>query len=499
MRIKPSLKSEQFIESVYMRVGAENKAVFARSAIALALAEGVPRDFALEPASGKDIDLDTIAKELIIVFRAAINYRAGKILNDTEFLQEFRRYFEWGCQKMRKIWEEDAGEDNVKFAAELLKRTKMSDTKDIHYKTKNKTRREPLYKIVTSEVKLQILNETESWSLNGPGTDNGLLIISGAPGAGKTQLALDLLAQLSEQGLRFAFFDLKGELEKDETNENLMENRKKFFEQTGASYIRLIDESLPINPLWRETDDTANSQIAYEMSALFSCFVPSLGAIQIGQLQDSYQELESPDFYSWFNHLEEQGISGVHREILKRICEYRVFSNAANAIPLENWLNSSLVIDFKKLGNDDVTKALAVTLLLNMLMKKLNSQLAPINNIQPLKMVLFVDEAHLLLPKEGRTGLLGSLARQGRSWGFPVWLASQDIQSFDIKGSKAVDFSELAKCGVHFTPGNLSPAEKKQYLGGIPRDLQKYEAAVRINNNLTVGAVRQYWKNGGRL
>jgi hypothetical protein len=102
------------------------------------------------------------------------------------------------------------------------------------------------------------------------------------------------------------------------------------------------------------------------------------------------------------------------------------------------------------------------------------------------------------LPKEGRTGLLGSLARQGRSWGFPVWLASQDIQSFDIKGDKAVDFSELAKCGVHFTPGNLSPTEKKQYLGGIPRDLRKGEAAVKINNRLTVGVVRQYWKNGGR-
>lgn len=47
------------------------------------------------------------------------------------------------------------------------------------------------------------------------------------------------------------------------------------------------------------------------------------------------------------------------------------------------------------------------------LLQKLNQQLAVKNDVQPLKMVLFVDEAHLLLPKENKAGLLSSLARQG--------------------------------------------------------------------------------------
>ena len=66
----------------------------------------------------------------------------------------------------------------------------------------------------------------------------------------------------------------------------------------------------------------------------------------------------------------------------------------------------------------------ATPLILNFLIKKLGQQLAVKGDIQPLKMVLFVDETHLLLPKEHKAGLLSQLARQGRSWGFPVWMAS---------------------------------------------------------------------------
>ncbi len=158
-----------------------------------------------------------------------------------------------------------------------------------------------------------------------------------------------------------------------------------------------------------------------------------------------------------------------------------------------------MVIDFKEFGNDSQTKALAVALILNFLMKRLNRNLAIKNNVQPLKMVLFVDEAHLLLPKEGKAGLLGSLARQGRSWGFPVWLASQDADAFFTTGDNATNFAELAECGVHFSPHTLKDSEQKKILGGvIHRDLKKAETALRLQGKLATGMARQFWRDQGK-
>jgi DNA sulfur modification protein DndE len=501
MAFKPSKEAEEFIELVHARVGARTKAVLARSAVCLALAEGVPPDFKPPAGQGSDINSDALFGELEPVINAALNFNTGRALTDTQRNQEFRRVFEWGCQLMKRIWENVAERDQGKFIAELLRRSHVSRTAvaaTLSAQPGATTAAVTPLPVVETEVKLKLIAEADPWSMNGPGTKNGILVVSGAPGSGKSQLVLDLLAQLSGQGVRFVFFDLKGELEDDPNNPRQRETRTKFLTQTGASYVRLIREELPINPLWRDGNDAINAQSAYEIASLFGAFVPQLGAVQVGQLQESFQAMERPDFTNWLLELEARDASGVHRETLKRICDYNLFATADTSMPLEQWLARSLVIDFKQFGNDDTTKSLAVTLILNLLMKRLNNQLSPKDGIQPLKMVLFVDEAHLLLPKEGKIGLLGSLARLGRSWGFPVWLASQDADAFETRGDKAVDFAELAECGIHLTPQTLTTAGQKRVLGSpLTRDLQKGEAAVKLGGKLKIGKARQYHRDGG--
>jgi len=335
--------------------------------------------------------------------------------------------------------------------------------------------------------------------MNGPGTSNGLLVISGQPGSGKSQLALDLLAQLTNHGVRFVFFDMKGELEDDPANAHLRKNRTRFLEQTGARYIRLIREGLPINPLYRDANPAVNAQIANEIAALIRAFAPQLGANQQQALSDAYQALPIPDFASLLWELEQSGISGVPLSIVKRIVDCNLFAGAQTAVSPEQWLGGSLVVDFKEFGNDSETKALAVALILNFLIKKLSQQLAVKNEIQPLKMVLFVDEAHLLLPKENKAGLLSLLARQGRSWGFPLWMASQDADKFLTTGTNETNFAELAECGVHFSPQTLSPTDQKLILGGgVHQKFKKAEAALRLQGKLQIGTARQFWKDGGK-
>jgi len=110
-------------------------------------------------------------------------------------------------------------------------------------------------------------------------------------------------------------------------------------------------------------------------------------------------------------------------------------------------------------------------------------------------MVLFVDEAHNILPKDGKARLLEKLAREGRSWGFPLWLASQDADKFLSSG---VDFAELASAGIHFSPQTLKPREQKDILGDtISRTLDKGEAVLRSGVKTTTNPMRQFWRDGG--
>jgi DNA sulfur modification protein DndE len=495
MKFDTSTEAHEFIETVHARVGARNQAVLGRAALFLALGEGVPSEFKPKDAKGVTLnDEQVVGDELRDVVRAALNYRARRTLDENDYRKVFRQHFEYGCHRLKQLWEE-AGNDQAKFISALLKLAG-----DLDFGTGPKPA-DLAMPIVETEVKLKVLADANGpeWSLNGPGTSNGLLVISGQPGSGKSQLALDLLAQLANHGVRFVFFDMKGELEDDLNNPQQKKNRTRFLEQTGARYVRLIRQDLPINPLLHHPNPTVNAQIAYEIASLIRAFAPQLGAKQAQNISDVYQSLPSPDFVSLADGLEHSGATGVDMAIVKKIVDFNLFASTHTAISAEEWLSGSIVVDFKEFGTDSDTKALAVALILNFLIKKLSQQLAVLKDIQPLKMVLFVDEAHLLLPKEHKAGLLSQLARQGRSWGFPVWLASQDADKFLTTGTDETNFAELAECGVHFSPHTLLDAQQRMILGGIVHQkLKKAEAALRLQGKLLTGVARQFWRDGGK-
>ena len=495
-QFNPSESVEEFIEEVYPRIGARNKTVLGRAGLFLAIGQGVPPKFKPTDSKGKDIAEEYVTgEELNNLVRAALNYRMGRTLDEAGYRDAFRRHFEYGCLQLKQIWE-DSGKDETKFIAELLKHCNTDDFGGVN---KDRAVSGQASLVVSEPVNLNLFADGESWTMNEAG-GNSLLVISGKPGTGKSQLALDILAQVARQGVRFVFFDLKGELEDDPQNPNQRATRDEFLKLTDAKYVRLIQESLPINPLLCDENTNQNASVAYEIAALIRCFAPQLGAKQERAIAKAYQALSAPDFAGLADELEGMDAQGVGAALIHKIVDFNLFASAQNSVTPAEWLQSSLVIDFKRFGNDTVTKSLAVALILNFLMKRMNQSLPVENDVQPLKCVLFVDEAHLLLPKEGKSGLLGSLARQGRSWGFPVWLASQDADAFFTTGENATNFADLADRGLHFSPKTLNAAEQRKILGELPSRMpEKGEAVLRSpNGRLAIGAVRQFWRDKGR-
>lgn len=487
MKFKPSREAEEFIETVHVRLGARNKAVLGRSALFLALGEGVPKGFQPKPAHGKDLEDETvIGDELRDIVRAALNYRADKSLDEAGYRQEFRRHFEYGCQRLAALWEEN-GRDQSRFIGTLLKLGKQDAASGKNAGTEQGTRA-----VVEHEIKLRLLADADEWTVN-RGGQNSLLVISGQPGLGKSQLALDLLAQIARQGVRFLFFDLKGELEEAGPQDpQKAANRKRFFDLTGAQYVRLIDNSLPVNPLYAGSTPPETANIASRVASLVRAFGPQMGANQEDAIRQAYAQLPTPDFPSLAGQLGAMGQSGVALAVLNKIVDLNIFADAQHARPFEEWIRRSVVIDLKRLDND--TRVLVVAFILNFFIERLNQNLSVRNGVQPLQMVLFVDEAHNILPKDGKARLLERLAREGRSWGFPLWLASQDADKFESDG---VDFARLATCGIHFSPQTLTASEQRKILGAIPRELQPGEAAIKLEKKLLTGTARQFWKNEG--
>jgi DNA sulfur modification protein DndE len=498
IRYRPTKVAEEILGDFRSRLGLGDKATAARLAIGRSIhegsltvderieTEGADRGAAIEGVHLFSDDSDIWASAICCIESSTTTSAAL-----------FRSLVECHWHRGALLLEKDlvdAGRSDVDFLVQIAGRLPLqSQFPSVASLRSSATT------LVSKPVAIQALRDRPSWAINAAG-GNGLIVISGRPGSGKSQLALDMLAQAAAQGVRFLFLDLKGELEDSPGDERQREKREKFLSATGASYLRLIDGSLPINPFSVGKNSADTAQIASEIAHLCRCFASQLGANQEKAIRDVYQNLAKPDIDSLVAGIAGQGSNGVGVAILEKISSIKVFTSAARAIDVEDWLEQSHVIDFKGLGNDTEAKSLVVAFVLNTIMRRLNRQIPVANGVQPLQMILFVDEAHLLLPKEGRAGLLGSLARQGRSWGFPVWLASQDADAFVTKGQNAVDFAELADCGVHLSPATLSESLQRQILGQVvSKKLADGEGVLRLKGATVVGEIRQYYRDSGDI
>src|SRR5271165_3848661 len=114
MKFDTSSEAQEFITNIFARVGARNQAVVGRAALFLALGETVPPEFKPKDAKGVTLnDEQILGDDLNDLVRVALNHRAGRSLDETGYRQEFRKHFEFGCQRLSQIWGE-SGNDQAR-------------------------------------------------------------------------------------------------------------------------------------------------------------------------------------------------------------------------------------------------------------------------------------------------------------------------------------------------------------------------------------------------
>ena len=253
----------------------------------------------------------------------------------------------------------------------------------------------------------------------------------GASGGGKTQLALSLLAQVSENRtseLQLVCLDYKGDIA---SNEDLVKRFK-------ADIWDPTRRPMPLNPFM--LDDTSPRQVqlaAERLADLLSSLNPQIGAVQRNffrlAVERAFEERAKqsppfPDFrvlHQWIERLyeEENRAPDSLTEISGHLARMGYFATVDSEGGFAREFEAPLtIVDLHQIQGRRDEVAFFVLEALRYRMRA--SPEAPVaDGWRGVRRLLFIDEAHHYLRKRSR--LLDELLREGRSKGFGVWLATQ--------------------------------------------------------------------------
>jgi DNA sulfur modification protein DndE len=380
-----------------------------------------------------------------------------------------------------------SGMDEVSFNQEHVKNNNQAITKT-HYGGlikiligKDLTNDEPIY---------FNLNDLKTHS-------NAHVAIAGNSGTGKTYFANSFLQQIvdeSKGNVNFVYLDFKGLKKEDE------KNLKPFFDKTKASYIDLPHTQFPINPLsFIDNVNEKNKIMGINKFVDILTHYGNLGKIQQQTLKDAtriafenkkgglYPSLK--EIYTEAINLEGTKPSSLSK-ILLGLTEVDLFDN--NIGNKNNFLNSNVYLSLSGDLNDDV-RFTSLFLIINYIYNTfMNMSNAPIeDNIQSMRYVLLIDEAHVIFKQKKSQELLERILREIRSKGVSVVLLSQGIEEFN---QPSFDFSTMCETAILFDikdKSNLKMMAKFMGLG--EKESQKLKASMeKIDKYQAVSNLKEF-------
>jgi putative DNA sulfur modification protein dndE len=313
---------------------------------------------------------------------------------------------------------------------------------------------------------------------------NSHMAIVGESGSGKTQFAYALLRQVhavSQGQVPFMYLDFKGISEG--------EQQDSFFRQTSCQLVQVGYQPFPVNPL-SAIDNVNAENRTLGITTLIDMLakVNGFGTVQRQRLKkaitaafDAHPGGEYPTFQDVKDNLECIKPDSLDA-LLDDVVSLRLFGQGH----IEQLLRTACYVSLPP-NIPEAARFSALLLILNYLFCAFSAM----TDVQGVRFVLAIDEAHVVLRQRRLAELIESMLRTLRSKGVIMMLLSQGLEEF-----MRTDFDFTTQCAKTYLLKTkaLDPQQVKNFLGmdGAFRSLAPRMAYSRVVGSNPFQLVQNY-------
>ncbi|RYU91350.1 DUF1832 domain-containing protein [Mucilaginibacter terrigena] len=506
INIKTSEENKRIVTELTNKLSLGSENYIARIAFAYSLARRqlLNLETDVKDSKGKEYKEEILFGKHVDFYIAMICQQYNLYKTDKDIPKYIKMHIDHGLESINRIFELNKNYTSIDFLIENIEKgiSALEDVEISPEAVKNFNQRvkkssyNGLIKILVG--KDLTTNEPIYFQSNDLSVHNNAHVaVAGNSGTGKTYFALNFLKQFvaSSQGqVNFIYLDFKGLKKEDE------ESLRPFFTETNTTYIDAPHKPFPLNPL--SFIDNINEKNKLMGISKFVDIITSYSGIGKNQqqtLKDAAKEVffgkkhgEYPSMKEIYeNVIEKEGDKpSTLREILESLSDYDIFETTVD--PNKSFLNSNYYLSL----SGDLNKAVRFTsvfLVINYIYNIfMNMENAPIeNNIQSMRYVLLIDEAHVIFKDKKSQDLLEKILREIRSKGVSVVLLSQGIEEFN---QPSFDFSSMCENAFLFDikdKTNLKMMAK--FMGVGEKDIQKLKNSMeKIQKYQVVSNIKEH-------
>lgn len=424
--------------------------------------------------------------------------------SDPNIGKYIKMHIDNGLELMNKLFENNKNYTGLDFLIENIERgiggmEEVTFNPD-HVKNNNQTIVKSSYScLIKLFIGRDLLNDEPIYfKLNDLSIHNNAHVaIAGNSGTGKTFFANSFLKQIVEEtkgAVNFIYLHFKGLKKEDE------KALKPFFDKTGAAFIDAPHTPFPINPLsFIDNINDKNKIMGINKFVDIISQYANLGKVQQQTLKDATRTAFDskkggayPSLREIFNEvliLEGPKPSSLS-QILESLSDLELFENKPD--PKKSFLNSNVYLSLSGDLSSEI-RFTSVFLIINYIYNTfMNMPNAPIeDNIQSMRYVLLIDEAHVIFKQKKAQELLERILREIRSKGVSVVLLSQGIEEFN---QPSFDFSTMCETAILFDIKDKSNLKMMAKFMGIgEREAQKLKNSMeKIQKYQAVSNLKEY-------